>query len=176
MEEKKEKILYEEEFKALNRAGINYAVCGGAAVVFFGFSRLTIDLDLIVSLEKENLEKLYDVLMRLNYKPKVPIKKEDFVQKEKLEALGREKNMKVVSFYNMKDPMKVIDTGVNLPNITEILKRKRDVKVNSDFKIPLILIDDLIKMKEDVGREQDLIDVAQLKKIKQYEKNKKDTN
>lgn len=162
---KKEKIPYEEVFLALNKEGIDYAVCGGLAVVLYGYTRLTIDLDLIVSLEKENLEKLYDTLIKLNYKPQIPIKREVFILKEKLERLAEEKNMKVVSFYNPKEPMSVVDIGVNLPGISGILKKKKLTKIDG-FKVPMIFIDDLIKMKEDLARPRDLIDVENLKKIK----------
>ncbi len=165
MNNKQEIIPYEEVFRALNKAKVKYAVCGGAAVILFGFARLTVDLDLIVDLEEANLAKLYDVLLKLHYQSKAPIKKEEFVRKDKLEKLGREKNMKVVSFYNLRDPFKVIDIGVNLPQITEILKSKKNIKIK-DLAIPLISIDELIKMKRIVGRPQDLIDVENLKKIK----------
>lgn len=162
---KPENIIYEEVFLALNKAEIDYAVCGGLAVVLYGYVRLTVDLDLIVSLEKENLEKLYNVLMQLNYKPQVPIKKEEFIQKERLEKLAEEKNMKVVSFYNPKDPLKIIGIGVNLPKISKLLGKKKRIKMNG-FSVPIVLIDDLIKMKEDLARPRDLTDVENLKKIK----------
>lgn len=168
----KETIPYEEVFQALNKAEVNYLVCGGMAVVLLGFARLTVDLDLIVSLEKENLENLYNTLTKLNYRAKIPIKKEEFIQKEKLTKLAREKNLKVVSFYNLKDPFKVVDIGVNLPNISKILKNKKHIKVKN-LVIPIIFIDDLIKMKNNLARKQDLIDVENLKKIKQYEKRKR---
>lgn len=168
----KEGFLYQEIFEALNKAKINYLVCGGAAVVLFGSPRMTADLDLIVSLDKENLENLYDVLTKLGYALKIPIKKEDFVQKETLQRLAKEKNMKVVSFYNLKDPFEIIDIGVNLPGVSEILKNKKYIAVkNSD--IPIISIDDLIKMKKAVARTKDLIDVESLEKIKKHEKENK---
>lgn len=163
---RQERILYEEVFRALNKAKINYVVCGGEAVVLFGFPRLTIDLDLIVGLEEDNLEKIYGVLTKLNYKFRAPIKKEEFIRKERLRQLAKEKNMKAVSFYNFKDPFKVIDVGVNLPNAPEILKRKKYVRIK-DLRIPIISIDDLMRMKANLGRPQDLIDVANLKEIKQ---------
>ena len=160
-----ENIFYEEVFLAFNKAEIDYAVCGGVAVILYGFARLTVDLDLIVNLEKGNLEKVYDFLTKLNYKPKTPIKKEEFIDKEKLENLAKEKNMKVVSFYNLREPLKVIDICVNLPKISEILKRKKYLKVKN-ITIPIIPIDDLIEMKKTLARAQDLIDVENLKKIK----------
>jgi len=176
-----ENIFYEEVFLAFNKAEIDYAVCGGVAVILYGFARLTVDLDLIVNLEKGNLEKVYDFLTKLNYKPKTPIKKEEFIDKEKLENLAKDynpptassrrqsrrapKNMKVVSFYNLREPLKVIDICVNLPKISEILKRKKYLKVKN-ITIPIIPIDDLIEMKRKLARPQDLIDVENLKKIK----------
>lgn len=163
MKEKQEEILYEEVFRALNKAKINYAACGGLAVIIYGYDRFTGDLDLIVGLDKENLSKLYDTLIKLNYKLRVPIKKEQFIDKDKLEKLAEEKNMKVVSFYNLKDPFKIIDVGVNLPKNQEILKRKKDVKIGG-LSIPIVSFDDLIKMKKELGRRRDLDDVENLKK------------
>jgi len=165
MELGRENIFYGEIFLAFNKAKIDYLVCGGVAVILYGFARLTVDLDLIVSLEKENLEKVYDVLTKLNYKPKTLIKKEEFIDKEKLKKLAKVKNMKVVSFYNLKEPLKVIDIGVNLPKIPAILKQKKYIKVKN-ITIPIISIDDLIEMKKNLARPQDLTDVENLKKIK----------
>lgn len=167
----KEVIPYEEVFQALNKAKVDYLVCGGTAVVIFGFARLTVDLDLIVSLEKKNLSKLYDTLLDLGYRIRIPIKKSEFIQKEILAKLAKEKNMKVVSFYDPKDNFKAIDIGVNLPNIDQILRKKKFVKARN-FNIPVISMNDLIKMKEDLGRPKDIIDAENLKKIKQ-EKNEK---
>lgn len=172
MEKGQEIIPYEEVFRVLNAAKINYLVCGGAAVVMLGFSRLTIDLDLIVGLQKENLEKLYGVLAKLGYKTNVPIAKNDFCDKAKLQRLAGEKNMKVVSFYHSSDPFKVIDIGVNLPDIDQILKNKKNIQVD-DLPIPTIFIKDLIKMKEDLARPKDLIDAQNLKEIQKYEKRKR---
>ena len=172
MRKEQEEFLYEKELRALSSAKIDYVVCGGAAVVMFGFTRMTIDLDLIVSLEKDNLSKLYDILSQLGYKARVPVKKDEFIQKEILAKLAKEKNMKVLSFYDPKDSFKTIDIGVNLPNTDEILKRKKFIKAGN-FNIPIIFIDDLIKMKKDLARPKDIIDVENLKKIKQKQNEKK---
>jgi hypothetical protein len=120
-------------------------------------------------LEKENLEKLYDVLKKMGYHFNIPIKREDFIDKGALEKLAVTKNMKVVSFYNSKDPFKIIDIGVNLPGASKILQAKKNIKVG-DLSIPTILIENLIEMKEELARPKDLIDVENLKKIKKYEK------
>jgi len=75
----------------------------------------------------------------------------------------------VVSFHNLEDPFKVIDIGVNLPQVSEILKSKKYIKVDN-LNIPTISINNLIKMKENLGRKQDLIDVENLKRIKEQKR------
>ncbi len=172
MAKRREIIPYGEVYRALNKAKIDYLVCGGTAVVMLGFSRVTVDLDLIAGLEKENLGKLYDVLTKLGYKLSIPIKKSDFIDKKKLKQLETEKSMKVVSFYHPNDPFKIIDIGVNLPNIGLILRNKQYIEVD-DLLIPAIFVDDLIKMKEKLARPKDLIDAQNLREISKYEKQKK---
>jgi hypothetical protein len=165
MKKDEDEILYEDVFRALNKAKINYAVCGGLAVILYGYARLTMDLDLILDLSKNNLGKLFDALIKLDYRIKIPISREYFICEKKLKGLEQTKNMKVVSFYHLKDSMKLIDIGVNLPCVAELLERKKYIKIK-DINVPIISIDDLIKMKGDLARPRDLIDVENLKKIK----------
>lgn len=44
-------------FEALNRAGIDYLVVGGLAVNAHGYVRMTMDIDLVVSLEPGNITR-----------------------------------------------------------------------------------------------------------------------
>jgi len=110
-------------------------------------------------------------LTKLGYKLSIPIKKSDFIDKKKLKQLETEKSMKVVSFYHPNDPFKIIDIGVNLPNIGLILRNKQYIEVD-DLLIPAIFVDDLIKMKEKLARPKDLIDAQNLREISKYEKQK----
>ncbi len=171
MENKDEIIPYEKVFRELNKAGVDYLVCGGTAVVMLGFARTTIDLDLIVAMEKENLEKVYDVMASLGFKIAVPIGKDEFTDKETLARIGKEKNMKVASFNNPKNPFEIVDIGVNLPDIVRILGNKKFIQVE-DLIIPVIFIKDLIKMKKDLARPKDIVDAQNLKEIQKYEKRK----
>ena len=41
--------------EALNNANVRYVVAGGLAVVAYGYLRLTMDVDLVIDLERENL-------------------------------------------------------------------------------------------------------------------------
>ena len=49
-------MLYEKILTELEKNNIKYMVIGGLAVNLYGFPRVTQDLDLMVSFEKENME------------------------------------------------------------------------------------------------------------------------
>jgi len=51
-------MYYDEVIRALNKNKVKYAVAGGVAVVLYGYTRLTLDLDLIAELSEKNLEEI----------------------------------------------------------------------------------------------------------------------
>lgn len=163
-----EKIPYQEVFLIFNKRKIKYAVCGGMAVLIYGYPRLTVDLDLIVALNRKNLKKIFDALSQLGYLLKTLISKEDFISVKRLKKLSKEKNMKVISFYHQKDPLKIVDIFLAFSNWKKILERKKIFKLKN-FKIPVISIEDLIELKKMTKRKQDLIDLEYLEKIKKHE-------
>lgn len=84
-------MYYDEVIKALNKNKVKYAI-GGVAVVLPGYLRLTLDLDLIVDLSEKNLDKFFNILYNLGYRPKVPVTKEEFESKKKHEAWIQKRN------------------------------------------------------------------------------------
>ena len=58
----------------MNGKKIRYLVAGGVAVNLYGIERATGDIDLVVHLERNNLEKFVEVMKEFGFKPKVPVK------------------------------------------------------------------------------------------------------
>ena len=163
----KKLYFYDDVFKALNKAQVKYVVAGGAAVVFHGYMRFTKDLDLIVFLEEKNLERLFDALKKIGYQPKVPVTKEQFIDKRQRNIWEKEKNMIVFSFCHQNPPFHLIDMFIGEPiPFKQVYKHRVNAKVEG-MTIPLISIDHLRKLKQMAGRPQDLIDIVQLDHIKQ---------
>ncbi len=73
---------YEQFFVALAKQKVRYLVVGGFAVNFHQVQRATMDLDLIVHLEKDNLEGFLNVVSMLGFKPKAPVNPMDLVNSE----------------------------------------------------------------------------------------------
>lgn len=54
--------------QSLNQHGVKYAVIGGFAMIHHGFVRATMDIDLLVAPDPENIERLRDALSILEDK------------------------------------------------------------------------------------------------------------
>jgi len=163
-------MIYEDIFMALNANKVKYVVVGGIALVLHGVVRLTADLDLIIKLEAENLKKFVSVMNSLAYRPKVPVKAEEFIDNEKRETWRREKGMQVFSFYHPKQPSSLVDVFVDEPIDYETLEKEREVMRAGSIKIPVVSRKHLIALKKISGRPQDIADINALKEVMKIEK------
>ncbi len=158
-------MYYDEVIRALNKNKIKYAIAGGLAVVLYGYARLTVDLDLIVELSEKNLDKFFDTLYDLSYRPKVPATKEEFKSAKKRKEWMQKKGMVVFSFFHLKDHLKLIDMFVSEPiKFSEVTKKIKKIKVDN-LIMPTVGIAHLKKLKRLACRPQDLIDIRNLEEI-----------
>ncbi|HUL21198.1 MAG TPA: nucleotidyl transferase AbiEii/AbiGii toxin family protein [Thermodesulfobacteriota bacterium] len=152
-------------FKELNGLGINYLVVGGLAVNFHGVPRMTYDIDLMVLLEPENVLKLVSKLTQWGYKPKIPIDPRDLADETKRNSWVHEKGMKALNFYSETLPIGEIDIVIDSPISYQEL-RSGAIRVElGDERVPIVSIQDLIELKLQAGRKQDLADVEHLRMV-----------
>lgn len=64
---------FESIVRALNEAGIHYLIAGGLAVNAHGYLRFTNDIDMVIQLITENINRAFAALADLGYKPVVPV-------------------------------------------------------------------------------------------------------
>ena len=101
-------MFYERVFRELARRKIRYLVIGGIAVNIHGYSRATGDLDIMLSLKKDNLERFIELVNTLGFIPRIPVKIEELKDPEKRESCKKEKNLKVFSIYNPQNALEHI--------------------------------------------------------------------
>ena len=159
-------MFYGEVFKKLGEEEVRYLVVGGVALVLHGVVRLTADLDLMVWLEEKNLRRFVRALNGLGYRPKVPVRAEEFVDPAKRRLWGQEKGMEVFSFHHPDRPMNLIDVFIDEPIDFLDAYGRRVVMKAGVIEVPVVSIDDLIRLKELSGRPQDLADIEALKELK----------
>lgn len=146
-----------EILEHLNKAGVNYSVVGGYAVALHGVIRGTLDLDLILEHTQEQFEACERALKKAGLTPRLPVSAREVFQFRR-EYIER-RNLVAWSFYNPSNPFEVID--VIITHDLTLLKRVH--KKMGSTKVPVLCIEDLIKMKEESGRPQDIEDVKMLK-------------
>lgn len=157
-------VPYKTVFEGLDRYGIHYLVAGGFAVNFHQVQRATVDLDLVIQIERENILKCMALMKDLGYVPRQPVRPEDFanpaIRREWIEAKG----MMVFSFIHPKNPFEIIDLFSEEPLPFNELWDGRLEVVAFGIKIPVIGKQHLIELKKRAGREKDRFDIEQLKK------------
>jgi predicted nucleotidyltransferase len=143
---------------ALKQEKINYMIVGGYAVNFHGYSRNTVDIDLIIKFTLANLKKIEKLLQQMGMVSKLPIDANSVFNFRDEYITNR--NLIAWNFYNKNDPTDQIDILIN-HDINDFKSEKFRVG-QLEFKV--ISKEDLIKMKKKSGREKDLLDIKELSK------------
>ncbi|TFF86327.1 MAG: hypothetical protein EU551_01895 [Promethearchaeota archaeon] len=156
--------ILEEFFKN----GIKYLIVGGLAVNLYGIPRVTQDMDIIISMDKDNILKINDILKKLNYVPRLPVDPNQLADKKTLKNWIIDKNLRAFSFYNKSENYKTIDILIDHPlNFEDSFQHKTIRKIKS-IEIYLAPLDDLITMKRNTNRKQDISDIKLLKRLKKW--------
>ncbi len=156
-------------FKGLNEAGVDYLVIGGLAVNFYGVPRMTYDVDLAMLLDRENLLKAIQKFKDWGYKPRIPVNPEGLADDAIRDSWVRDKGMKAFTFHSESLPIGEIDIVFHLPVPYSELKERAVCLDIQGVEVPVVSIQDLIRLKLCSGREQDLADVEYLKMVMERE-------
>lgn len=155
---------YREVFEKLEKLKIRYLVAGGFAVNFHQVQRATVDLDLILHLENDNVLRFVSLMKALGYIPRLPVDPADFSNEKIREQWINEKHMMVFSFIKPDNPFETIDIFVREPMpFDELWKHRLEVPAFG-LKIKVIGKRDLIALKKLSGRDKDEFDIQQLEK------------
>lgn len=163
---------FEKIFRSLNKEKVKYLVVGGVAVNLHGYKRFTDDLDLLLLLEQENLEKMSRVMKRLGYIERLPVSIKDLENSKQVKKWLKEKNMKAFSFFPPTGNPLMIDIIIEESLKFEKLLKNMICRKFGNIPVFAISIQDLIKMKRKAGRHKDLDDLEYLIAINNYEEKK----
>ncbi|OGQ93126.1 MAG: hypothetical protein A2284_05650 [Deltaproteobacteria bacterium RIFOXYA12_FULL_61_11] len=153
-------------FGALNAAGVRYLVAGGLAVNAHGYLRLTCDLDLVITLDRGNIQAFFAALVGIGYRPRVPIEARQFAEPTQRATWREEKGMQVLSFYCEQHRDTAIDVFIEEPFdfSTEYTRAMRGALLPG-LEVPFVALETLIRMKEAADRPKDRDDVVHLRWI-----------
>lgn len=140
-----------------NHHGVRYAVVGGYALALHGIVRATVDVDLVLNLRLKDFELAEQALGTLGLQSRLPIRAQDVI-KMRQEYIDN-RNLLAWSFVDYKDPSKQVDILIN--------RDLKDIEVETisigGRKIRVASLKELLKMKTEAGRPQDLVDSEKIR-------------
>ena len=144
----------------LESKNIEYAIAGGYAVALHGAVRGTVDIDLIIKLEKDTFLKIENAFEEIGLQSRLPIRGEEVFNFR--EEYIKNRNLIAWNFININNPAESVDIL-----LTEDLKKIKTKSIKSGIKtLKVVSVNDLIKMKNKSGRPQDLEDIKSLRSLK----------
>lgn len=156
--------------RALNDAPARYLIVGGLAVVAHGYVRATVDLDIVLQLERENVLRAMKALEGIGYRPLVPVDSAEFADEQMRKTWREEKHMVVFQMRNPDPRSTRLDIFVEepFPFADELARAKWEELAG--IQAPVLRLERLLQMKRESGRPQDLADIAQLRLIMENRK------
>jgi hypothetical protein len=142
---------FEKLLVALAADRVDFAVVGGLAVIFNGYPRLTLDVDILVHDAPENLRKLLDCLAGWGEGWARELKPEDFIYDQGA--------IRVMEEFDLD-----IFTRMNGRSLEDFRPRLRHLET-SGVRIPYLAPEDLIFLKQDSWRDKDKLDVQAMREI-----------
>ena len=100
---------------SLQNAGVRYLVAGGLAVGAHGHLRFTKDVDIVIELIPENIERAFTALASLGYRASVPVTMKQFANTSVREGWVRDKGMQVLQFWSDAHRETSVDVFVSEP-------------------------------------------------------------
>ncbi len=149
----------------LHDSHVKFVIVGGVAAALHGGQRVTFDLDIVPSLAPESWVTVVELLWGLGARPRIPEPLERIRDVEQVRRWQSEKGMLALNFRS-SDGSTEVDLLVSESSRLDSLAQRATAVVVEGRTFLVASIDDLIEMKQQSGRPQDLLDVAQLEDIK----------
>lgn len=159
-------MYYLALFRALEREKVRYLVVGGVAVNLHGAERMTMDIDLMLAMDADNLERFRAAAGRLRLKPAVlPVTLDQFCDPETLAGWVRNKRMLAFQLRGPELEAPSVDILVKPVVSFQTAYRRRKRMKAEGVGISVAAVEDLIALKSGTGRKIDQSDILALRRL-----------
>ncbi|MCX7545459.1 hypothetical protein [Marinicella gelatinilytica] len=145
--------------QSLEKYQVRYALVGGYAVALHGAVRGTVDIDFVINWKLEQLKAVETCLHDLGLVSQLPIDAEQLFHFK--DEYINNRQLLAWHFYHPKDLSKQVDLIITF----DLSNKKTLSKTVGTTTVQLLNKKDLITMKKQAARPQDLEDIKALKKL-----------
>ena len=164
--------------KLLALAKVDFVLVVGLAVALRGYSRFTMDVDVVLAMDEANLQRFIRAATKAGLHPTIPVPLESLAQPELIEQWYREmgqagkprsgcsqKGMLVFSLRGNETMATVLNVLIRPKISFSELRRDATLVKVGPVDIPVASTAHLIAMKTGTGRSKDAIDIEELRKL-----------
>lgn len=158
-----------ELLHSLAQAKVQYVLVGGLAVQLHGFLRSTFDIDLVLAMNDENIDRFIAVAKHHGLVPANPVSIDSLKNANQIEQWYREKGMLSFALREPQIGGSVVDILVRPDVPFDRLIANAVAGELFAMQVQIASIDDLLTMKRIANRPKDQLDIVALEKIKRGE-------
>lgn len=160
-------MYYLQLFRALAKEKVRYLVVGGVAVNLHGAERMTMDIDLMLAMDRSNLDRFMAAARGLRLKPAVlPVTLAQFCDAKTVALWIKEKHMLAFQLRGPEIEAPSVDILVKpVVSFQSAYRRRKRMKVGN-VEISVAAAEDLIRLKSGTGRKIDESDISALRRLR----------
>ena len=160
-------IHFEFLIRELSAAGVRFVVAGGVAGVLHGIERATLDLDVALDFDTDNISKFADVIKHLGLVPLVPVAVKNLGNPQVVKMMVEEKHAIAYMLADPSMPLRKVDVF-----LTDELNY--DTLYNNSIMIDLegahvrvVTLEKLLELKRAVQppRDKDVLDINEIERL-----------
>jgi hypothetical protein len=128
-----------------------------------GMGGNTVDVDLVIRLDRQSVLNAFEALAKLGYRPRVPISAESFADSMTRKRLIEENKMQVLNFWSNRHRDTPLDIFVSEPFDFALEHEQAQIREPSPgLPVRIVQLSTLFEMKKAAGRPKDLADIDEL--------------
>lgn len=153
-----------ELLRLLHAGEVDFVIIGGVAAIAYGSATLTQDFDVTIRFDTDNLARLISALSV--HHPRFALTTDKRPLTLEPEQLARYKNLDLLTDLGRLDLLSEVPPVGSF----ERIRQRAEVMDFFGLQCPVIALDDLIAVKEALGREKDRPVVLELRAIRERRK------
>jgi len=159
-------MFYLDLFHALDQHGVDYLLIGGLAMNLHGVPRMTMDVDIVLALDGENLTRFIACATELGLTPQAPVPLAALADPAQRREWIETKKLIAFALNSTVAGTPTLDVLLVHPlDVAQSLGRA-EVRAVDGIPVRLAAIEDMIRLKQAAGRRQDLDDIANLQRLR----------